>query len=464
MLLENLLLPGNNAVDAETVRSLLKEFAAAPVYRSAAVEELILEDDYFRRPLRPEDLEFIDFSTPLDRSLASSLSALATHRMLLCIHDAQSIRLPRDGQKWSAFLDFYSDRNRILGEIVRPFLEHHAFDRLEQTTVPTAIDFDAAAARIMETRAQRLETEARMGGLASSPPNAKEKRRMQLVQFFGLADERRRALEAIAGGWLSEVSGAAAAARALLDSVPAADETRVADEIGCPIHSHACWQFYLPGSLAMANLLHYLASRGRNALRSLGALMFAVVAADAFLRQNAQSFIDGSAPALTPDKLRALFRDLVAPIAERWGESVWSEVSAGFQLCAAAQAIADEDLTRQLSWISGIERYKKLAQTIQAKIDNERIAIDRETFEEPREMCSTTHVHDDQRLVVIESGEMVFWGAPGMRVHLAPGEMILVPRQRLHGSSVMSDICVYHQPIIPEEWIGALVGSAATQS
>jgi quercetin dioxygenase-like cupin family protein len=72
-------------------------------------------------------------------------------------------------------------------------------------------------------------------------------------------------------------------------------------------------------------------------------------------------------------------------------------------------------------------------------------------------MCSTTHVHDDHRLVVIESGNMVFWGNLGMTLRLAPGEMVLVPEGRLHGSTIESDECTYHQPIIPDAWVRPLI-------
>jgi hypothetical protein len=156
---------------------------------------------------------------------------------------------------------------------------------------------------------------------------------------------------------------------------------------------------------------------------------------------------------MNPEALKAWIQSLVTPVANRWGPSVWVDVCSGFRLSALMQDIADQDLRRQLSWISGLDRYRRLAGDIQDKIDREQIQIDRETFVEPREMCSTTHVHDDHRLVVIESGEMVFWAAPGMRICLSPGEKILVPCQRLHGSSVLSEVCVYHQPIIPEDWI-----------
>ena len=76
-------------------------------------------------------------------------------------------------------------------------------------------------------------------------------------------------------------------------------------------------------------------------------------------------------------------------------------------------------------------------------------------------MCSPTHVHSDHRLVVVESGDMVFWGNLGMEVRLKPGEMIFIPEGRLHGSSIESDECTYHQPIIPDEWIATLSNWAA---
>jgi hypothetical protein len=52
---------------------------------------------------------------------------------------------------------------------------------------------------------------------------------------------------------------------------------------------------------------------------------------------------------------------------------------------------------------------------------------------------------------------MVFWGNLGMTLELDPGEMVLVPQGRLHGSSVLSPECVYHQPIIPDVWVDELV-------
>ncbi len=68
-------------------------------------------------------------------------------------------------------------------------------------------------------------------------------------------------------------------------------------------------------------------------------------------------------------------------------------------------------------------------------------------------MCSTTHVHNDHRLVTIETGVMHFWGNLGMRLEMNRGDMVLIPDGRLHGSTVLFAECTYHQPIIPDEWV-----------
>jgi mannose-6-phosphate isomerase-like protein (cupin superfamily) len=145
-------------------------------------------------------------------------------------------------------------------------------------------------------------------------------------------------------------------------------------------------------------------------------------------------------------------------VSERYGELGVRAVGTGISLAAAQARSGRANLGDQLRWLASVEKYRDLAKSISARIDAECPDIDRETFVEPREMCSTTHVHDDHRLVVIESGKMVFWGNLGMKLRLEPGEMVLVPEGRLHGSSIESDECTYHQPIIPDEWVRPLMG------
>jgi hypothetical protein len=65
-----------------------------------------------------------------------------------------------------------------------------------------------------------------------------------------------------------------------------------------------------------------------------------------------------------------------------------------------------------------IPQYCEFARRISKRIDAECPDIDRETFVEPHEMCSTTHVHNDHRLVTIQEGDMLFWGNVGMQLKM----------------------------------------------
>jgi hypothetical protein len=52
---------------------------------------------------------------------------------------------------------------------------------------------------------------------------------------------------------------------------------------------------------------------------------------------------------------------------------------------------------------------------------------------------------------MVERGEMHFWNNVTHKIDLHEGDKVLIPVSRLHGSTVLSGECTYHQPIIPEE-------------
>ncbi len=59
---------------------------------------------------------------------------------------------------------------------------------------------------------------------------------------------------------------------------------------------------------------------------------------------------------------------------------------------------------------------------------------------------------------------MHFWGNVGMRLEMRNGDTLFVPEGRLHGSTVLSPECTYHQPIIPNAWIDELLGASQSQA
>jgi len=443
-------------------RELVRQFAAHDAFRSAMVEELELDEDFYRRPLRPEDLSFIRFTERVSADTVARLPFLATQRMLLCINELQITRLPRDNstRSFDEFSRFYGDDSQVLGARIRPFLENFAFDFLCRDGGSSG-DAGSLVARLGDL----LQTEITFGVEAfdrlASAGYLDDGLRFALVQKWSLFPSKR-------------VAVAKAAALGYFDAVAPSDwprlsgddsTARLAAQIAarCDItkREHSYWQFYLSTSLAECNLLHALASRPDRALALCGAAFAAEALWMAFGAALAHTQATGSATSAesvaVKANLLARFERALAAIAGRFGARGVQEVGNGLAAMCALAASSRGNLGDQLRWLASVDKYRDIAQTISARIAVECPDIDRETFVEPREMCSTTHVHDDHRLVVIESGNMVFWGNLGMTLRLAPGEMVLVPEGRLHGSTIESDECTYHQPIIPDAWVRPLI-------
>src|SRR5919197_3340062 len=78
-------MPGDFTPDR--MAGYLAAYVANPLYRSARFEELVIDDNPYRRPVRPEDLSFLRFDEPFSRENSSQLSSLIGHRILLNIYD-----------------------------------------------------------------------------------------------------------------------------------------------------------------------------------------------------------------------------------------------------------------------------------------------------------------------------------------------------------------------------------------
>ncbi|MDR5760642.1 peptide synthetase [Caballeronia sp. LZ035] len=449
----------------EEVLGLIRNFASHHAFRSAAVEELELDEDFYRRPLRPEDLEFLKFMKPVPAERVSRLPALATQRLLLSLNEVSVARLPRAGsdEDFEAFDAFYGERNQVLGARIRPFLEHYGFTFLgnEAGHGETAGDL---AARVRDVIGQEKAFWTEMFALLTDNDYLVEGLRFIMIQRYSLAPSRRMAIER-------------AAASGFFGSVPAEDRpdlsaqalapllARVAQASGVIRREHSYWQFYLPTSMAKANLLYALGSRPDRAFALLGAAFVAEAEGVAFmaaLTQACPHLVSPESPpfdaAAATHALGARCSRALAGVERDFGAQGLFRAAQGIGAGARIAERARWDLGEQLKWLSAIDRYVEFAHRIDQRVAVECPGIDRETFIEPRDMCSTTHVHNDHRLVVIrnEEGRMLFWGNLGMRHEMSHGDMVLIPDGRLHGSTVLSEECTYDQPIIPDEWIEEL--------
>ena len=454
----------------DEVIGLIREFALHHAFRSAAVEELELDEDFYRRPLRPEDLEFLQFRKPVLAERVSRLPSLATQRLLMALNELSVARFPKASVSGELARSdaFYCERSQVLGARIRPFLEHYGF-----TFLGKEAKHGEAVARYVERLRDVIEQEktfwADTFSLLGRNNYLIEGLRFIMIQRWSLAPSRRVAVErAAASGYFDNVVAGDRPEVASQAKDPLL--ARVAEFVGVTRREHSYWQFYLPTSMGTCTLLYALGSRPDRAFALLGAAFIAEAESVAFTAALAKACPHLVTPHSGFDDATAHREELVLRFARAMSQVESEFGSEGLfrvgQGVGAGEKMAERarwDLGEQLKWLSAIDRFVEFAEKIDKRIAAECPGIDRETFVEPRDMCSTTHVHNDHRLVVIRSSvpgdpiQMHFWGNLGMRHVMKEGDKVLIPDGRLHGSTVVCEECTYDQPIIPEEWIADLL-------
>ncbi|WP_232667518.1 hypothetical protein [Pseudonocardia sp. TRM90224] len=440
-------------LDEAVLDEAVRRYLANPLFCAARFDELVIDDNPYRRPVRPDDIGLVDFATPLARADFAQLSALMGHRMLLNVHDADKLLLPRrtTPQKWDDHRRFYDSTNRQLGELIRPHLEDHLFGFVRELAAAQHPVRSASEAmgRIDDLARQRRRQNGELHDLVDRSAHRAEMLVMLAIQADAIA---------LNAGHL-ESSGRrrllALSDQALPDPFGAPDRPVQQPRQDLRFEPHSYYQYYLPSTLALMNALNGAArDPGQHfALAGLLAARTVDEHAAAEIRRSATL-----APMLPAGDPPADVVDVVPPIravvdkAEALGgDFALREFGRGLHSYAVLLDLHHEDLVRQLTWIDSMPAYEQSARRLQDGIREHEIEVELDTFVESWEECSTTHVHDDDRLLIIESGEMDFWNCFGEQHTFGPGDMTFIPRHRLHGSVVLSGECVYHQPVITPE-------------
>jgi hypothetical protein len=458
-------------LDAGNFGESARLYAANPLYRAATFDDRVIEDDPYRRPVRPDDLEWIDYSKPVTRANAQELSSLIGHRLLLNIFDTRKVLLPvRFTQERRHEHElFYSERNIRLGEAIRPFLERHVFSFAEAEASERAagVSDAAIAAGLTGLHQARREAASALAALVSGSPDPRRAGTTVAIQLVGqsLSGPARPPadLAGVVGGPLDRTP--AITARGPIEQ-PLRELFTAA---GLRTEPHAYYQFYLPSTFSLMNYLNAAAHNPGRVFRYLGALSAHGINNHALLgclRQIAGVFGDSSriaTPATAEQALPAWTVDAVSVSVQRWGEMAAREFTRGMHTYAVLLEVHDHDVREQLNWVDSAAACKEKAERLHKAITEHNIQVDLDTFDESAQETSTTHVHDEDRLQIIDSGEMEFYTAFEGTHRFGPGDMMFVPRHRLHGSTVLSGHCTYHQPVITPELDARFGGSPSPQ-
>lgn len=427
-------------------------FASNDNFRSASTAELLIDDSYFRRPVRPEDLALIDFSRPLDHDSLLDLGGLIGHRLLLNAYECRLHRPPTqagDAYRKSAQA-FYAAESVEAARNAQPFLERFLFSALADgagSSGPTR----PAAETLRDFWDSALQRQTALAAAVGRSPTRADDEAFVLIQHAALLPSKQWAVRRARGiGLPIDTALPVPCDPRLPPALAAAAERR-----GLQLDPHRYWQFYLSTALGCTNFLYSACWSPAHPHAALAALVVCSLHLHAFQHAFQSSlFVATDSPAqLDIDTMCRKVTAILERDAARYGDGVAAEFADGFAAAARQWVLFDADLAQQVDWLATLDRSRQTARRLMARVEQERQSIRLDTFVETLDMCSTTHVHNEHRLVVVESGQMVFWANVGMRLHLPEGDMILVPRSRLHGSSITTETCVYHQPVIPSDWL-----------
>jgi hypothetical protein len=449
--------------DYDFFKSCLIEYGKCDLFKDT--EEWLMEDNPYRRTLRPHVFKHLDFNEPLKRSELLTYNSLTANRTLLSSYEADFMFLPRNEffKKNIDFNKFYNSRLQVYASIIKPWFENYIFAFLEDEVEITGNwDLKSLEEYFNEyiDLVNNAKTSAVMEAVEAST-NPKHAAKNLLIQ--------------LAGDFLVESSAMARNIPGFYGSPQSELFKIVIDEYGYGVHHskhstlfektlesvgmesmpHTYWQFYLTSSLMLNNYYNYVCKDHSKFFRYIGAIFCAETSFISTCDHYANTLkkVFGSSVDvryftehvhIDKHHSRMVFQKLVKPIIEMCGEYVIPEIVRGFEEAKILAEIADSDFIEQINWCDEGESYKKLAQPVFEKIKTGAISPKMQQFIEPRGELSVTHVHDGDELCYIESGVLRFVTGDDRYTTLNAGEGTVIQRNRLHGAIIESNECVYN--------------------
>lgn len=441
---------------SQEIKPLIELYAARPLFDNTP--EWVIRDNPYRRPVDWRAVQQLDFSNSLNRSEILSASALAAHRMLLNIYETDLIFLPAAefANKRGDFSSYYSNDNKLLGEMIRPTLEAHVFNFLkDEIDVSGKWTVDALKSYMHSILEKHEKSELDICKRIVESANPERAARALLIQ--------------VAGDFLSEASASSRNILGKYGDIQSELFKIVIDDYGYGVHPakhstlfentlatcglsgdvHAYWQFYLSTSLAINNYYHYVSRDHSKYFQAIGAIAVAEAMFSHTCREiskmlrtvfgkSIDTYYFDEHYHIDAHHGRMAIDYVVAPAIARHGDGVIPEIIRGMEELQLLTAISDEDLIAQIEFSDTVETCKARAQqALEAGLGEGT------SYVESRHQSLVTRVNNNETLYAVESGSLDLVIAEDHSVRLDAGQAIVVPRQRLHGVAIVSEECRY---------------------
>lgn len=446
----------------DEIKRLIELYAARPLFDNTP--EWIIRDNPYRRPVNWNAVQQLDFSRPLTRTEIRGANALAAHRMLLNIYETDLIFLPESNfaAKRNDFASYYSNDNKVLGELIRPTLEAHVFNFLkDEINVTGRWSVEALKSYLQSIITKHEQSELEICNAILNSADPERACRGLLIQ--------------VAGDFLSEASASSRNILGKYGEIQSELFKIVIDDYGYGVHPakhstlfentlstcglmsdvHAYWQFYLSSSLALNNYYHYVSRDHSKYFQAIGAITVAEAMFSHTCRQiskmlrtvfgkTVDTYYFDEHFHIDAHHGRMAFDYVAAPAIAKYGDAVIPDIVRGLEELQLLTSIADDDFMAQVAFSDAVDSLKVPAQQIHQQIIAGRLRKSKTTQVENRDQSVVTQVFDEDKLYLVESGALDLVLGPDQSVRLDAGEAIIVTRQCLHGTAVVSEECRYH--------------------
>jgi hypothetical protein len=425
----------------------IEAYCAQPIFRPGP--EVYIIGNPYHRPVAATGVGHLDFSTPATEAEFLGYRQLVAGRILCNAYESDMILLPEAGLGTAKgdFDLFYGDEVRRLRDTIRPGLERYSYSFLDQAvTVPGAPADHTGNNPAVDARpvsgTMRAITECR---------NAEEAAGLHLIQL---------ALDALteASAMARNLGGSYGVEQSELFKIfndefgyglyPAKHSTifkGMLASVGLRTDLHAYWNFYLTSSLVGVNYFNWLTEDHRGVFRYMAAVtylewLFAQGFADtgAMLRAVFGDRVDtkycDEHAHIDIHHGRMTYENLLLGFARAHGDLVIPELVRGIEDTKLLLRLGDEDFRAQIRWADTLDEHTRLGASLATStLDDADVATLR-----PGDPFGT-RVYDADRVIEVTGGEVDVHAWATERPHrLGAGDVLLVPRGRLHGLTAVS--------------------------
>ncbi|MDE1478769.1 iron-containing redox enzyme family protein [Xenorhabdus bovienii] len=422
------------------------------------------EEQFYGRRIRPHVLKYIDFSSHLTRDNISTYSAFAANRTLFTMNEMDFLMLTEmDKFIWEDYQKFYSDERFITSNAGIRLLEKYLFSFLDDEIIITE---NWNKARVKEYFFSFADESLKCSSLPSAnailtstdPVTTSKDWLIQLATDFLIESSP---MARYASGSYGEI--ASSLFKIIIDELGYGDFSKhhatlyrdTLNSVNLNSTPHYYWQYYLNGSLLLANYYNMVTKDKRKFFRYIGAIYQAETSfitsckiwrnalKETLPNINVKYFNEHCH--IDIDHSRMVFEGLVSPAIDKYGQIAATEIIRGFEEACLISDISEQDFIRQIEWKDNAETYKHLHDRIIIKVKEatNKGIIPCVKITEPYNELSITHSHDSNELCHVKSGTMEFLNGFEKSTILNAGEGIIIEHNRLHGALIKSESCDY---------------------